>query len=107
MSETQAPYTAGAESAHTPGPWEVRPGAGLGLHSWTIWATSEGRYIGRIDDNDQGEANARLIAAAPDLLAACREALDLLEERSATDERAAYLAQHMADAIAKAEGRAS
>ena len=46
------------------------------------------------------EANARLIAAAPELLAACRAAmrLDYFHEHSA-------LVEQMRSAIAKAEGR--
>jgi hypothetical protein len=45
----------------------------------------------------QAEANARLIAAAPDLLEACKEALDLLG-------RDGYSVQQLLMAIAKAEG---
>lgn len=47
---------------HSPGPWECRPSNEYG---WTYEITNkEG------NDDTQAEANARLIAAAPDLLEA-------------------------------------
>lgn len=68
---------------HTPGPWEVRLSSG-----------SDGRFISIIGEtwplahvytNEivECEANARLIAAAPDLLAACKEADALLNDTTA------------------------
>jgi hypothetical protein len=48
---------------------------------------------------DYAEANARLIAAAPDLLAACKLALGAFERNDAIDWN------ELAGAIAKAEGR--
>ena len=47
------------------------------------------------------EANARLIAAAPDLLEACRNAL---QERLARCDGQDSLSRQLAEAIAKAEG---
>ena len=72
---------------HTPGPWETSGSSVLSPgHAW-ICIISEPRH-GRqrnIDisspDWDEGIANARLIAAAPDLLAAleqCRKAFDAM-----------------------------
>ena len=56
---------------HTPGPWAVNPTGDIG--PWYVGTQDEG-----IADCDLGfcgaeefEANARLIAAAPDLLEAC------------------------------------
>lgn len=69
---------------HTPGPWEVDPsnlfsvtlpsdreGTCVALCSWI------GHYEGRL--RSEGQANAKLIAASPDLLDACKEALAFLE----------------------------
>jgi hypothetical protein len=61
--------------AHTPGPWTVKIGEELGylgsiLSRFVEGVTSEQGWIVRFDDDcgtDQG-ANARLIAAAPELL---------------------------------------
>lgn len=61
----------------TPGPWEVEPNPGKG--SWV--GDSKGNWsalsCGR--SNDEGEANAHLIAAAPDMLEALQEAIKELE----------------------------
>lgn len=60
---------------HTPGPWSIK----RGTITWEI--VSESEYVGRvystsrsedISDDAEGVANAALIAAAPDLLAALR-----------------------------------
>lgn len=98
-------------NAHTPGPWEVDvDGTG-----WAIGPSD--RFVATIDidhtidENDtplsdaECEANARLIAAAPDLLEALRFMLDAYVEdpweanRSAAEEAAR-------DAIARALGEA-
>lgn len=90
---------------HTPGPWVVvRAG-----NSTLIRSDSQRGYFAKIEGacagahGAEGEANARLIAAAPDLLEALKKALPLLEEhirgRSVTEAIEAAEA-----AIAKAEG---
>jgi hypothetical protein len=56
---------------HTPGPWSLGSSLTDGYHFKRIEATVNGkrRYIATVDiEND--DANARLIAAAPDLLEA-------------------------------------
>lgn len=58
--------------SHTPGPWLIEPKAarGLWLHD------SNGEFIAlatKRDDAAEEDANARLIAAAPDLLAALKQ----------------------------------
>ena len=76
-----------SESKHTQGPWEVHKMTST--YQIPIWA--ESKWIGNIDagiDADIAEANARLIAAAPEtkdqrdeLLKACKaqhEAIDRL-----------------------------
>jgi len=74
------------QTTHTPGPWAVQHEVGAYLFTHSIQAN-----IGRDDmpqfavanvcvtaslDARECEANAHLIAAAPDLLAACKLALD-------------------------------
>lgn len=63
-------------SKHTPGPWiagqQINP-EGKALPMFDIWTNSDKpRYIGEIPKAE----NARLIAAAPDLLAALKMALE-------------------------------
>jgi hypothetical protein len=59
-------------SAHTPGPW-VAETSGLPL----AVTTEDGRHLATVyPSRDEGRANARLIAAAPDLLAALRTMVD-------------------------------
>lgn len=57
---------------HTPGPW---------TEDRQFIRDSDGNSVARIDYEQSGyiRANAALIAAAPDLLAACREAYLLLD----------------------------
>ena len=52
-------------SAHTPGPWDV-PNKSVKIRGCNFLATVHW-------EDDEAEANARLIAAAPDLLAAIRK----------------------------------
>lgn len=71
------------ESAHTPGPWFIDRnhfGRIIGV------APTSGRnhdldFVCCIDSDNHGdhEKNARLIAAAPELLAACKAVLDAIE----------------------------
>lgn len=60
---------------HTEGPWHTVPGDSV-VHvvaqNERICATNRKRYYERHDETDV--ANARLIAAAPDMLAALKEA---------------------------------
>ena len=58
-------------TGHTPGPWNLV----MGCHDFTIHAgttIAEGNM-----DAVEWKANARLIAAAPELLEACEKALEL------------------------------
>ncbi len=78
--------------AHTPGPWHAEFGEQFGYdcmtHAWTIYAANR-KIITDIDLGSYGQepcdyafrsaeaaANAWLIAAAPDLLAACKLLLE-------------------------------
>ena len=93
-------------SKHTPGPWRIN---GNNMFRWIV-ADSEvfthsddvnrSAYGGNMVCESVHEANARLIAAAPDLLNAVRFLLSNPDNRiSKADRDAAY------DAIAKATGK--
>jgi len=58
--------------AHTPGPWHLNP------RGWVVQST--GDIVTRLECSDNKEADARLIAAAPDLLAALAGCADALRE---------------------------
>ena len=116
-----------AEQKHTPGPWALAPysdcdevinvvagykdlGGGQSQAHW-IAECEAGVDFG--DDAEAiiatNEANARLIAAAPDLLAACKDAFGtLMHEPQITDRALWPLPQTLnmlQAAIDKAEGR--
>ena len=63
-------------SKHTKGPWEVRADWIVGFNGTLHIAT-----IPRAFDGDYSEANALLIAAAPDLLAACKDLMSFDYQR--------------------------
>ena len=90
-------------SGHTPGPWvsSIRNG-----QLWVVHPSGAmERSIARIGDPlETDKANARLIAAAPDLLEALKECSDRLRihMKHTEDLMADMKAQK---AIAKAEGR--
>lgn len=96
--------------SHTPGPWAV--GDKRGVWAGPVVMANDGQR-GVAFVCGESDANARLIAAAPDLLAACEALCDRLtgwmDETAADDddrERQDEAALDMADAaIAKAEGR--
>ena len=78
-------------TTHTPGPWEARPSRQCGVFSIIMGTFYASGYI--------GEANARLIAAAPDLL----EALKAIKWAMENDEYG-EAERIIDDAVAKAEG---
>ncbi|MDP3491786.1 MAG: hypothetical protein Q8R82_01635 [Hyphomonadaceae bacterium] len=109
---SDAPSHAEATSAaakHTPGPWEVRWRFGRlttvsGRQRYPICDTGTAPF--RQANQRREEANARLIAAAPDLLSALRElegwrmqALDMMPPEI----RGSWMRAHAA--IAKATGQ--
>jgi hypothetical protein len=89
---------------HTPGPWAVKHHedtdtysiivAGRQWNSWTVAALGHSK---------EDEANARLIAAAPDLLAVCQELEESVEYWSEYDVPLGIVDRIRA-AIAKATG---
>lgn len=77
--QTETPVSAGK---HTPGPWSAKPSAdtGYGDPEWAPFQIESDEWIvavaiGDVDDLN-AEANARLIAAAPDLLEALSELIE-------------------------------
>lgn len=75
-------------AAHTPGPWAIREGYGLlkaevGPHGRAVATVWTKQMPGGKDDQKEpvvwpeGEANARLISAAPELLEALRQIREL------------------------------
>jgi len=84
---------------HTPGPWMES--------SFEVWSPLNGKRFGKVVANlrraeapdDEARANALLIAAAPDLLAACVEFVRKLEAGEAKSKRS-Y--EQMKAAISKA-----
>ncbi len=69
--------------SHTPGPWAWGVGyRGLGTaHDEVLqWEAYEGMWLAY---NDSREANARLIAAAPDLLASLSDLCDAINRSTA------------------------
>lgn len=84
---------------HTPGPWKLSESASrciLGKSNGGGWMTV---CVVQNTQSEHYEANARLIAAAPDLLEAAK---DLLAAKDKTNQS---LRDALAKAIAKAEGR--
>lgn len=75
---------------HTPGPWKVSQSASLSAgrpvktRDGQAVALCPAAGLGLPFDQacDQADANARLIAAAPDLLEACKRALDIINKET-------------------------
>lgn len=96
-------------SKSTPGPWKVEQS-----DHW-LWVAGPDReenvicdIVGRNskpgeDLTPEDAANARLIAAAPDLLAACKAAI--VKFKHTPLDRISVAADMLRDAIAKAEGK--
>ncbi len=55
------------KAKHAPGPWGVYP---EGVNHYVVWDEDDNFHVG---DESMRQATARLIAAAPDLLAALKE----------------------------------
>lgn len=96
-------------TAHTPGPWTVRTYSAtkgkveevsINSSRWKemaiVFVQEEGDLLGN------GEANARLMAAAPDLLAACLSILRDLDHGCA--EVVGQTVEEIEAAVAKARG---
>ena len=101
---------------HTEGPWQVRPKQPLsdGFIDYEVWAEKTHALIcvptgGAYRELSERESNARLIAAAPELLAACKALVSVLATHADCSPAPLDCVgrdRHLAalDAIAKAEG---
>lgn len=107
-----------SEPTHTPGPWGVQLLDPTNPAGW--WeVTPEIAMVNATENRaKQGESNARLMAAAPDLLAALKELADFGEAYMKYHTEKFYPGDHLPpptglwpfiraarSAIAKAEGR--
>ena len=110
---------ASRHAEHTPGPWRIAyDGPSLPIITtespeWGIVAlVRDGGYGGENKPyRDVSEPNARLIASAPDLLAALKEMTEDLEARWDMNDRSTnpgirHCVEQAKAVIAKAEGRA-
>lgn len=89
---------------HTPGPWNHGED-GFVYSPCGKYTLADPHYADL--DIDEREANARLIAAAPELLAACEQALKVVDaHRRASGGDGDITAALIRSAIAKAKGGA-
>lgn len=90
---------------HTPGPWYSEMNVDGEINTWAFDDPGSPRIgVAKAYKNKNAEANARLIAAAPDLLAALERVLECRRFKISLDTNAAALEQARA-AIAKAKGK--
>jgi len=97
-----------SEQKHTPGPWIARQVGGPGFPGQIGYAIDFNADQEQVVDFVYEEADAHLIAAAPDLLAALRYALEALAHCKADKGYSgmqAKAARAANDAIAKAGGQ--
>lgn len=105
------------KAKHTPGPWRVHTPTATERRLLVLHPDGE-RVIARCSEGynspisgpipkEEREANARLIAAAPDLLSALEHALAALDDAMKNHTHWIYAdaQQEALQAIAKAEGR--
>ena len=92
-----------SKTTHTPGPWQCQPTAGN--HDFLIYNESNGKDIALV--RDFNEPNARLIAAAPELLQWLEAAESMLTQAMKQTEFTLGACKNMTEiraAIAKARG---
>ena len=90
-------------TAHTPGPWTVNAGHSDGYRiQQTLCGSDSARVIALVYGRGEHYHDAVLVKAAPDLLAACRDALALLEDDDADILAANRVQDVLCAAIAKA-----
>lgn len=96
--------------SHTPGPWRAVGEVPANIQDQTRWTLARCFYRDFYTDEagDEHDANARLIAAAPDLLAACEHSVAFLNALIGyapnVGVAASALTEMLNTAIAKARG---
>ena len=108
-------------SEHTPGPWKVQKYRNRPSSPWLTYVVGESEQVAHVLPTGDGiggerwgeetcEANAQLIAAAPDLLESLRAMLEAIDTMDNLDEvvgdlipKRAYLRAW--DAVERASGR--
>lgn len=97
-------------SKHTPGPWNALDRAVLkgppGEERTWIIASCPVNALGKKTKTSEAQANASLIAAAPDLLEAAKNTLVVWERKTGVKVTEGELFGPLLAAIAKAEGTA-
>lgn len=100
------------KAMHTPGPWAIHPPVRGYAHSVMARHTTGSRIAcadipeGLDADGEDSLANARLVAAAPDLLAAAQSALDWCKQGGPCDWALITVwRDELAAAIASAKGQ--
>lgn len=88
-------------SAHTPGPWATDGHIYGGSRFFVGSEFRGGAVCSVVCRDDEGEANARLIAAAPELLEAVMHLAEALEDGHWQNTK-----EHLRELIAKATGAA-
>lgn len=102
LSHSQIIEKHGRPAAHTPGPWRI------GDAGWSVFEPPTGGTP-KLVASVTNKANARLIAAAPELLAALKEYVDRHEADCMAGQKPNGLPEYdqAIAAIAKAEGGAA
>lgn len=90
------------KTQHTPGPWKATDIDGYEQGFKNRVYSAIGSLVAHVDwyDNGWTPANARLIAAAPELLAALKSGMPWISDHAPTE-----IWNDAINAIAKAEGR--
>ena len=103
-----------ADSKYTPGPWRIGEYL-IGQHAWEDRPDYDRAIYGHdqvkiavmeqwYKDGGESEANARLIAAAPELLEACQAAFRLLNDPDADEFQAVAVTNALAAVLVRAQG---
>ncbi len=98
-----------SDTKHTPGPWRVQNGSVYALAPDGSFGSLPVAHMDRDPGNGtrpvERDANARLIAAAPEMVEALRGALEVLDGRANDFSSKSEACKACRAAIRKAEGR--
>ena len=106
------------KTQHTSGPWKIGARRTTKTVYWNVYGKHESQLgvhlnwkVAQCGQNEEGKANARLIAAAPGLLEACRALVDYADNVNQDGEPSEEEVQAFEDvynkciqAVSKAEG---